>query len=91
MSAFEELMNDIRSGKSSDIQKAIVYHLEARRVIYDQEKAAAELARLQAIAAAAEKMANVLQWIYDDGEGGSNRPDIQAALVGYDKIKPDTK
>lgn len=34
-----------------------------------------------------ERMAVVLQWILDDGEGGKYRGDIQAALVAYDALK----
>ena len=34
-----------------------------------------------------EKMANLLQWIYDDGHGGSYRSNIQELLVEYDAAR----
>ena len=53
------------------------------------EAAAAELAdkdaELLALRERVEKMAVILQWIYDDGEGGAYRPDIVAALVAHNQ------
>jgi hypothetical protein len=59
--AFEKLMDNIRIGKGTDLEKAVVYHPQARRVLYDQDKAAEELARLRSIAEAAEMMAECLR------------------------------
>jgi len=44
-------------------------------------------ADLAALNARVEKMAAVLQWIYDEGEGGAYRPDIQAVLVAHNQAK----
>ena len=53
------------------------------------ESAAVELAdkdaELLALRERVEKMAVILQWIYDDGEGGTYRPDIQAVLVAHNQ------
>ena len=53
------------------------------------EKAAAEYLEknieLLALRERVEKMAVILQWIYDDGEGGTYRPDIVAALVAHNQ------
>jgi hypothetical protein len=40
-----------------------------------------EVARLREIEAEKERMLDLLQWIYDDGHGGTYRADIQKILV----------
>ena len=42
-------------------------------------------AELLALRERVAKMAVILQWIYDDGEGGTYRPDIQAVLVAHNQ------
>ena len=81
MSALDEIILSKKYGQSyTPLESVLMVH--KKRYPNDAESAAAELLALRE---RVEKMAVILQWIYDDGEGGTYRPDIQAVLVAHNQ------
>ena len=76
MSALDELLKDIPQDYDFDAVEV------ANNLIRLYKPAVADLTALRE---QVEKMAVILQWIYDDGEGGTYRPDIQAVLVAHNQ------
>ena len=76
MSALDDILKDIPHDYDFDAVEV------ANNLIRLYKPAAAELLALRE---RVEKMAVILQWIFDDGEGGTYRPDIQAVLVAHNQ------
>ena len=82
------IFNNDEVGKMVSEIKSLATPLQdliLREAMTDRDYANKAAAELLALRERVGKLAAILQWIYDEGEGGTYRPDIQAVLVAHNR------